>query len=180
MTILLLSGPPASGKNTIAELLAKRLERCAAIDVDQLRCMVVQPDTTTWESRERAARNDLAVANACAVAHNFMNAGYDVVISDVITETSLAKYKKALSNTAMKTIVLLPTKEEIMGRLLSRPDYLSRGEVQSQYDQQTRFADYDERLDTTHMEPDTVVDWLLDHWSAKAISSVDSNSAKPE
>jgi chloramphenicol 3-O-phosphotransferase len=171
VTILLLTGPPASGKNTIAELLAKRLERCAAIDVDELRAMIVQPNGLTWESRERSAQEDLVVKNACAVAQNFMEAGYDVVVSDVITERSLDMYKKALSKTTVKTIVLLPTENEIMGRLLSRPDYLSRGEVTSVYDQQARFADYDDKLDNTEIQPDDVVDWLLERWEAKTLSA---------
>jgi chloramphenicol 3-O-phosphotransferase len=171
VTILLLSGPPASGKNTIAELVAKRVARCAAIDVDQLRDMVIQPANTTWESRERAQREELAVRNACSIARNLMDSGYDVVISDVITETALETYKSALSGTAIKTIVLLPTENEIMGRLLSRPDYLSRGEVQSQYDQQSRFTEYDEKLDNTEMAPDAVVEWLLERWEARTLAA---------
>jgi adenylate kinase family enzyme len=171
VTILLLTGPPASGKNTIAELLAKRLERCAAIDVDELRSMIVQPDNLTWESRERAAQEDLVVKNACSLAKNFMEAGFDVVISDVITERSLETYKRALSKTTVKTILLLPTENEIMGRLLSRPDYLSRGEVTSVYDQQARFADYDDKLVNTEIEPDQVVEWLLERWEARTLAA---------
>lgn len=170
MTILLLTGPPASGKNTIAEMLAKRLERCAAIDVDELRTMIVQPNNLTWESRERSAQEDLVVKNACALAANFMDAGYDVVISDVITEGSLDIYKRSLSKAELKTILLLPTENEIMGRLLSRPDYLSRGEVSSVYDQQARFSDYDDKLDNTELQPDAVVEWLLERWEAKTLA----------
>jgi adenylate kinase family enzyme len=171
VTILLLTGPPASGKNTIAELLANRLERCAAIDVDQLREMIVQPRNTTWESRERSSQENVVVKNACSLARNFMEAGYDVVISDVITEQSLDTYKSALSQTSIKTILLLPTESEIMGRLLSRPDYLSRGEVTHVYDQQAQFTDYDDKLDNTEIQPDDVVDWLLQRWDAKTLSS---------
>lgn len=171
MTILLLTGPPASGKNTIAELVAKRLDRCAAIDVDQLRDMIVQPNNSTWESREQALQEQLAVANACCITRNFIEEGFDVVISDLVTEYSLQTYRTSLSQTSIKTIVLLPTEDEIMGRLLSRPDYLSRGEVISQYDQQSRFADYDDKLDNTKMQPDEVVDWLLERWDAKTRSA---------
>jgi len=171
VTILLLTGPPASGKNTIATLLAKRLERCAAIDVDQLRLMIVQPNGITWESRERAAQEDLVVRNACSLAQNFMEAGSDVIISDVITERSLETYKSSLSQTSIKTVLLLPTETEVMGRLLSRPDYLSRGEVTSVYDQQARFEDYDEKLDNTELQPDEVVEWLLQRWEAQTLSS---------
>lgn len=170
MTILLLTGPPASGKNTIADLLAKRLDRCAAIDVDQLRKMIVQPDSNTWESRERSKQEQLVVKNACSLAGNFLDAGYAVVISDVVTEASLDAYKTALSDNIIKTVLLLPTEDEIMGRLLSRPDYLSRGEVTSVYDQQARFTGYDDKLDNTEVEPDDVVEWLLQRWDAKTLS----------
>jgi adenylate kinase family enzyme len=164
VTILLLTGPPASGKNTIAELVAKRLERCVAIDVDELRTMIVQPSRAPWQSKEQLSQERLSVDNACAIARNAANAGYDVVISDVVTDMSLDAYKQAFAGTPLKTIVLLPTEDEIMGRLLSRPDYLSRGEVTSVYDQQAKFDGYDDRLDNTNIDPDDVVDWLLERW----------------
>lgn len=167
MTILLLTGPPASGKNTIAELLAKRLARCAAIDVDLVRQMIVQPGRAPWQSAEQRRQEQLAVSNACSLARNFAAAGYDVVISDVITDASLDEYSMSLRDTPIKTILLLPTENEIMGRLLSRPDYLSRGEITSVYDQQARFDRYDEKLDNTNLEPDAVVEWLLEKWGAR-------------
>ena len=170
MTILLLTGPPASGKNTIAELLAKRLERCAAIDVDQIRQMIVQPNSAPWESKEQLLQEQLAVTNACSLARNFTDAGFDVVISDVVTDVSLDEYGATLRETTLKTILLLPTEDEIMGRLLSRPDYLSRGEITSVYDQQSRFDRYDEKLDNTNLEPDAVVEWLLQRWDTKSTS----------
>ena len=40
MTILILTGPPASGKNSVAPLIARQRARCAIIDVDQVRGML--------------------------------------------------------------------------------------------------------------------------------------------
>ncbi len=164
MSILLLTGPPASGKNTIGEQLAKRLERCAVIDSDALRRMVIQPQKLSWEGEEGARQLTLGIENTCALAHNFNNLGYHVVISDTLTEATLAHYRRCLSDLAIWTVLILPTQEEIARRLISRPDYLSRGQVELLYTQQAQFTGYDEKLDNTTLSIRDAVAWVMDRW----------------
>jgi shikimate kinase len=85
--ILILTGPPAAGKSTLGSLIAKRLERCAVIDVDWVRAMLVQPHISAWLGEAGMAQLRLGAKNACVLAHNFVAEGYDVVILDVIIQT---------------------------------------------------------------------------------------------
>jgi chloramphenicol 3-O-phosphotransferase len=164
VSVLLLTGPPAAGKNTIAELLARRLDHCAVIDADTVRRMVVRPQRAPWEGKEGVLLQQLGIQNACALARNFVADDYDVVIVDIVTTATLDIYRTSLDGVAIHTVQVLPSEEEIAARLLSRPDYLSRGEITAIYDQQSRFADYDDKLDNTAMEPEDAATWLLERW----------------
>jgi tRNA A37 N6-isopentenylltransferase MiaA len=46
--MLIITGPTAAGKNTVALLLAKRRERCAVVDFDLVRWMFVRPHRPPW------------------------------------------------------------------------------------------------------------------------------------
>lgn len=84
--ILIITGPPAAGKSTVGPIIAGQLERCAVIDVDLVRAMVVQPHVAPWLSEEGLSQLRLGAENASALARNFVNAGFDVVILDVLTD----------------------------------------------------------------------------------------------
>ena len=164
MSVLLLTGPPASGKNTIGEQLAKRLDRCAVIDTDAVRRMIVNPHKSAWEGEEGARQLVLGVENACDLARNFDEQGYRVVITDTLTESLLEQYRDELSEFSLWTVLILPTQEEIARRLISRPDYLSRGRVEVAYAQQAQFTGYDEKLDNTELAIGDAVSWVMDRW----------------
>lgn len=160
----MLTGPPACGKNTIGAQLGKRLDRCAVIEADALRRMVVHPTRLPWEGDEGHKQSQLGIDNACALAHNFHRAGFNVVISDALTTSMLDSYRKKLDPISLHTILVLPSKEEVTRRVLSRPDYLSQGQLELLYAQQEAFGDYDEQLDNTDMSIEQAVDWVLERW----------------
>jgi energy-coupling factor transporter ATP-binding protein EcfA2 len=91
--IILLFGPSGSGKSTLARLLAGRLPRCAHIEVDMLRYMVVgglvahsggmPPDQAPDEYRRQCW---LGVVNAVRLAEGFAAAGFSSVIEGLEDE----------------------------------------------------------------------------------------------
>jgi chloramphenicol 3-O-phosphotransferase len=88
--VLILTGPPGSGKSTVALALADRYDRVAHVQVDQLRHMITPtgyvPPTRPGLAWER--QNLLAIHNACALARNFLTERFGVIIDDVITAPS--------------------------------------------------------------------------------------------
>lgn len=50
--VLILTGPAGAGKNTVAHEFAKKREKCAVIDIDLVRWMVLQPHKAPWEGEE--------------------------------------------------------------------------------------------------------------------------------
>jgi DNA polymerase III delta prime subunit len=86
MRVWILTGLPGVGKNTVASALARCRQRCAIVDVDLVRWMVVQPHHAPWEGSEGEAQQLLGVTNACMLARNFDAADYDVVLLMALLE----------------------------------------------------------------------------------------------
>jgi predicted kinase len=86
VALFVISGVSASGKSTVARLLAERFERGVCVPGDAIRAMIatgridVRPDTGAEALRQLALR----YAGAVAVADVFLNGGFDVVVEDVI------------------------------------------------------------------------------------------------
>jgi hypothetical protein len=85
--VVLLFGSSGTGKSTIARLLAGRLPRCANIEVDALRYMIVgslvahsggMPPAQAPEEYQRQCW--LGVTNAFRLAEGFAKAGFSSVI----------------------------------------------------------------------------------------------------
>jgi tRNA uridine 5-carbamoylmethylation protein Kti12 len=85
--VLILTGPPAAGKSTVAQALAERYDRVAHVRVDALRHFVtptgyVHPwgPPAAWQRQQR-----LAIRNACALALNFLEERFAVIVDDIVT-----------------------------------------------------------------------------------------------
>ena len=86
VALFVISGVSASGKSTVARLLAERFERGVCVPGDAIRAMIatgridVRPDAGAEALRQLAQR----YAAALAVADVFLSGGFDVVVEDVI------------------------------------------------------------------------------------------------
>ena len=160
MTILLLTSPPGAGKNTIAAAFARLLDRCAVIDVDLLRWMVLQPHKAPWDGAEGARQQQLGVLNACALARNFQTYNFPVVIHDIVSAETATVYRQELSAHGLKIILLLPAFDEVRRRNDSRPARLTAAEIHMLYQSQSALRDYDFRIDNTTLSADDVATQL--------------------
>lgn len=156
MTVLILTGPPGAGKNTIAAAFAHRQERCAVIDVDVVRWMVLQPHKAPWEGEEGRRQQLLGVRNACGLARTFQAHAFPVVIHDVLSTETARLYREELRDHALRIVSLLPSFAEIVRRNALRSPRLTRGEIDALYQTQAAFADYDYQINTTNLAPEEV------------------------
>ena len=110
MAIVILTGPAASGKNTVASILAKKRERCAVIDVDLVRWMYQQPHRAPWDGEEGKAQQGLGVENSIELAKNFVRNNIDVILLDVVIDETAKLYRERLPEA--KIIFLMPSRSE--------------------------------------------------------------------
>lgn len=158
--MLILTGPTASGKNTVGNLLARQRQRCAVIDFDLVRAMFVQPHAPPWFGEEGKAQQLLGVKQVCGLAAAFAENGWEVVILDVLSEETARVYRQLLSRYNPKIVQLLPDFSELNRRFCERGACLTEVEFATVYREQNIFANYDLRIDNTDTVPEKVVEML--------------------
>jgi hypothetical protein len=160
MSILILTGPPASGKNSVAPLIARQRERCAIIDVDQVRWMLVQPHAAPWEGEEGKRQCRFGVENACLLAARFAEDDCDVIVLDFLWDYTVGIYQQRLAQYSPKIVQLMPSLTETLRRNHMR-GWLPAHEVEMLYVLMERFTDYDEKIDNTEMTVEKLAQHLI-------------------
>lgn len=128
--LVILTGPPNAGKSSTAEALCDRYDRMLHIDVGALRGFLRMGRLRPWDASPSGRRQrELLIASACDMAHRFLDAGYGVVIDDVVTPDDLPAYRQALADrsAAAHLVVLLPALAVILSREGQRPTEWHRG-----------------------------------------------------
>jgi predicted kinase len=118
----LLTGVPASGKSTVADLLARRFERGVHVRGGLFRRMVVSgavpmsPDA----GDEAWAQLRLRYRIAASVADAYFDGGFTVVVQDVVAGPVLAEYVSFIRSRPLIVIVLAPRPDVVAAREVGR------------------------------------------------------------
>ena len=110
--IIVITGIQAAGKSTVARLLAQRFERGVHIEADVLYQMIVAgrvlPEEAGVMPPEAERQLRLRLHNACLLARSFYEAGFSVVIDDIIIGERYAHLTEHLSGLPFDLVVLAP------------------------------------------------------------------------
>ncbi len=116
MRLLLLNGPPAIGKTTLARRYLDDHPLALSLDIDAIRCAMGQ-----WERHDQS--RDLARAHAVELARRHLAAGHDVVVPQLLGRLA---FIEALDGVARETgatfheILLWATEDETLRRFRAR------------------------------------------------------------
>ena len=123
--VCLITGPMGAGKSSVSNALADKFERSAVIEVDKLRGMIkggfVRPSPHTAEVDLQLS---LSAKNACDVANNFLEKGFNVFIDGIVGRKLLKQYSSYFKDKNFKAFLLLPSLETLLARFDDRGDYV--------------------------------------------------------
>lgn len=117
--LLVVTGPPGSGKSTVCEALADRWEPSVLVEGDAFFAFLRRGAIAPWLP-ESNAQNDTTVRAAAAAAGRFAAGGLTVVYDGVIGPWFLPTFAAAAGVDTIDYAVLLPPVETCLKRVASR------------------------------------------------------------
>ena len=116
--VILVTGIQAAGKSTIAQLLAERLPMSAHVRGDLFRRMIIngRADMTPDPASEAIRQLLLRYRLAATVSDAYFQAGFTVIVQDVILGSHLAEMTAMIRSRPLLVIVLAPQAAAIAAR----------------------------------------------------------------
>lgn len=165
--VFLITGISAAGKSTTAQLLAERFERAVHVKGDVYRRMVVRgrvhmrPDAPPEAERQLDLRYRLGAQTANA----YFDAGFTVVVQDIVMGPALAIYVERIRSRPLHVVVLVPRVDVVEQREGERfkVAYQADGPAPADLDRYLRASTprIGLWLDTSDQTPDQTVDEIL-------------------
>ena len=183
--IVLITGIPAAGKSTVADWLARRFERSVHVRADVFRRMVVtgRQEMTSTPSEGAWRQLRLRYRLAAQVADTYYEAGFSVVIQDVVIGPLLTSYVNGIRARPLVLVVLAPRPEVVARREAARTkvaygdDAATIPALDAALRQETpRIGLW---IDTSTQSPDETVDEIIRRGPPSTAASTDSNIERP-
>ena len=166
--VVLITGISAAGKSTIADLLAHRFDRSVHVKGDVYRRMVVagRHDMTSQPSDEAWSHLRLRYRLGAATADAYHEAGFSVVVQDMVIGSALADYVAAIHSRPLVVVVLTPRPDVVEGReakrskIAYREPFNSIRELDNALRRETPLIGM--WLDNSDLEPHETVDEIIE------------------
>jgi len=120
--VVFITGISASGKTTVADLLARRFERGVHVKGDVFRRMIVagREDMTVQPSPAALRQLSLRYKLGASTADAYFQHGFSVVVQDVVLGPDLVNYARSIKARPLVVVVLAPRPEVVKQREAAR------------------------------------------------------------
>jgi predicted kinase len=116
--VIIVSGIMAAGKSTVAQLLAERFQHGVHLRGDVFRRMIVSGQASMSDDSTEAQRQlKLRYRLACQAADGYAQAGFTVVLQDVVIGELLREFLDGIRSRPRYLVVLTPRPDVISSRL---------------------------------------------------------------
>jgi gluconate kinase len=164
--VVIISGPPGSGKSSVAEALCQRYDRTVHLETDQLYASIRMGFISPWKP-ESDRQNHMVSRAAARAATAFAQDLYAVFIDGVIGPHLLPDYLDELraATAPVHFVILRPSLDAIVHRGLHREDTLRVSEplLRRGYETFERWADFAGlTIDNTTLSADQTADRVMD------------------
>ena len=164
---MIVTGMPAAGKSTVTALAARLLPRAARVKGDDVNQMICTDRVGfLGKPKDEALRQDeLCNRNMCALANNFIDFGFTVLMDTVVADRAELDFLHALlSPHPVRLVTLAPGIEACQHRNATRdPDerFEFSGYEQLEQDMKRDLGDVGWWFDTAALTPDETADRLV-------------------
>jgi chloramphenicol 3-O-phosphotransferase len=171
--VIVITGAMATGKSTVADLLAIRLPKSVHIHGDMFRRMVVsgRADMTPNPSGDAIAQLNLRYDLAAMAADHCAEEGFDAIVQDLILGKDLADFVKRIASPERYLVVLSPSVSALEWREEMRKKAahlrLSAGALDEVLRRETAQIGY--WLDSSTQTTDETVDDILTNLQRAAV-----------
>jgi predicted ATPase len=170
--LFVISGMQGAGKTTVAGLLARRFERGVHIPADALQKMIVYG--ARWpedrEMSDEAARQlRLRLRNMCLLGASFQEAGFAVVLDDLIIGDRVDHLLEELGARPFYFVMLTPNLESVKEREAGRGTSLHQAWGWMDEEVRSRTRRFGLWIESSAQTVEETVDEIMRRYAAEAL-----------
>ncbi|NRA63212.1 MAG: AAA family ATPase [Pseudobacteriovorax sp.] len=163
--VVIVFGPPATGKTTLSSMFARKHKNWAFIDADTLNNMTAAQFTAPLD--DDGTYGALLLKNICSLATNFREAGFDLIINYVFKPNQLLDLADSFRDCKVDFFFVTAPVEVALSRASNRIDPEEEDDIRKyhEYYATTSFesvphkklASYEARLEDLLVEIESVL-----------------------